>query len=230
MSLDRFDYWLDTFRYHRGLHRIRCALGRFQAAMKQAAAARDPAARQALSARLALPAYKDLLAEFGRTYEHLLATVSTHGGLATVVNLEGHAHFRPLAVDAPAAALAKALGAPLPADARPTAAYRGRPRIIVPTVRTSIAPGETLVVKAIVLAARRPREAALYWREMGKGEYRRVDLTHVGRGVHTVSFPPRGARSDVEYYLEATAGDQKVRFPATAPALNQTVVLLPAAD
>jgi hypothetical protein len=32
---------------------------------------------------------------------------------------------------------------------------------------------------------------------------------------------------DVEYYVEASAGTGKIRFPATAPALNQTVVILP---
>ena len=90
--------------------------------------------------------------------------------------------------------------------------------------------GETLTLKVIVLAAQPPREAALYWREMGQGEYRRVKLSHVARGVYRVGLPPGGATSDVEYYLEAAAGDQQVRFPATAPVLSQTLVLLPAGD
>jgi hypothetical protein len=31
---------------------------------------------------------------------------------------------------------------------------------------------------------------------------------------------------DVEYYIEAQAGGRSVFFPVTAPALNQTVVIM----
>ena len=224
-NLERFDYWLNTFRYHRGLHRVRCALGRFGATMKKVSAERDPAKRKALAGKLALPAYKNVLASYGQTYGYLLATVSTNGGLASVVNLESHAQYWPVVIARPAAALAKVLGGSLPADAQPAKTYRGQPRLILPTVRTSIARGQVLTLKVIVLSAERPRQAALYWREMGVGKFNRVPLRHVARGVHTVAFPPDGARSGVEYYVQATVGSRTLRFPATAPTINQTLVL-----
>jgi hypothetical protein len=63
-NLDRFDYWLDTFQYHRLLAQLRCAL----------AAANDVEITR-------------LLAD---AYRHLLATVNTPGAMAMVVNLENH--------------------------------------------------------------------------------------------------------------------------------------------
>ena len=99
----------------------------------------------------------------------------------------------------------------------------------MPTLRSNLAPGESLALKAIVLSAATPGEVAVHWREMGRGEFQKIPLGHVARGVYEVRFPPEGAKTDVEYYLEAQWPDGSLRrFPATAPALNQTLVLLPA--
>ena len=76
----------------------------------------------------------------------------------------------------------------------------------------------------MVLAAAPPRAAALHWRALGAGRYRAIPLRHVARGVYAVTLPP--ARADLEYYLEAVLDNgQKVRWPATAPAINQTVLV-----
>jgi hypothetical protein len=43
--------------------------------------------------------------------------------------------------------------------------------------------------------------------------------------VYAVTLPaPAGA---IEYYVEVKAGADTARFPATAPALGQTVIVLP---
>ncbi len=87
-------------------------------------------------------------------------------------------------------------------------------------------------MKAIVLGAK-PADAALHWRPMGEGTYRKVALEHVARGVYTVEVElppeatPRGGatRADLEYYIRvATRAGATLWFPATAPVLNQTVV------
>jgi hypothetical protein len=44
--------------------------------------------------------------------------------------------------------------------------------------------------------------------------------------VYTAQLPPM--REAMEYYIAAeTATGQKLRWPATAPTLNQTIVALP---
>jgi hypothetical protein len=63
-NLDRFDYWLNTCRYHRSLAQLRCALAK--------------------------PNTDELTRLYGDTYRYLLATVNTPGALAMVVNLENN--------------------------------------------------------------------------------------------------------------------------------------------
>jgi hypothetical protein len=63
---------------------------------------------------------------------------------------------------------------------------------------------------------------------MGRGAFQAVPLDNVARGVYRLTFPAPAA--DIEYYFEAKADGQVVRFPATAPALNQTVIVFSVAQ
>ncbi|MEI6780918.1 MAG: malectin domain-containing carbohydrate-binding protein [Verrucomicrobiota bacterium] len=63
-NLDRFDYWLNTFKYYRSLAQVRCAMG----------------ARQTNEVRRI----------WGDTYRYLIASASTPGALAALVTLENH--------------------------------------------------------------------------------------------------------------------------------------------
>jgi hypothetical protein len=205
-NLSRFDWWLNTFRYHRSLHRVRCALGEFDALL------------QAKKPESALAKYKELLALYGETYRLLLATVNSPGGMASVVNLENHAQYWPVVVEAPA----RKLGIPVPRLPRE---FQGEPRIIMPTIRGLVCQGEHLTVKLVVLDRQAPKSVTLSWRPLGKGHFRNLTAQHVARGVYRVNLPE--VAEDFEYYLEAeTAGGNKVAWPATAPSPNQSVVVL----
>lgn len=224
-NTDRFDYWLGTLKYLRAMAKVECAWGQLRQSLEKIKAEKDARQRRQLATESGLPAYRQVLAACAESYGHLLATASTNGCLATVMYWE-HAFF-PQVLDGPAQQLAAALDCPLPGDCQVPRSYQGLPRIIVATPRSSLAPGETLRLKVIVLAAAAPTQATLCWRELGRGQFQRLPLDHVARGVYTVSFPPGGAKSDVEYYIDAACAGNVVRFPATAPALNQTLVLLP---
>jgi hypothetical protein len=126
--------------------------------------------------------------------------------------------------------LAGLLGGSLPDEVHPGTAYQGRPRLVVPTVRTVAEDGERLTIKVIVLDKERPESTVLRWRPLGEGRFRQIDLTHVGRGVHTVTLPPAKGQG-LEYYVEArTRAGTKLVWPTSAPALNQTVVVMPPAS
>jgi len=223
-NLDRFDFWLNNFRHVRSQARVKCLWGRLNRCLEAAKAQGDPAKRKAMASKTALPLYRQLIAEVGRAYGYQLATVNSRGGLATVTNWEGH-NWRRL-IDEPGKRLAALGGKPLPADAAATKAYQGRPRIIVPTVRSLAARGEVLKLKVIVLANERAKEAALHWRPLGQGPFRKIALQHVARAVYRVTLPP--AADDFEYYIRAAvSGGKPLTFPPTAPRLNQTVVVMP---
>jgi len=222
---ERFEYWLNTFLYMRAMGEVNCAWAEYNRVMDKVRAEKDAAAQRALACQLALPARQKLVRLLSTVYDHLLATVSTTGELGTVANW--NQHNLPDLLTAPGAELAKILGEPLPLDVQPGQPYRGPTRVIVPTLRTSLAANEPLKLKVLILSEQPPRAAALYWRTMGERRFASLPLTHVVRGVYSVGLPAH-ARGDFEYYLKVEPDHgPPVCFPATAPKLNQTVVIYP---
>jgi hypothetical protein len=110
--------------------------------------------------------------------------------------------------------------------------YAGPARIVVPTVRTLARPGESLSLKVMILTPGAGKgdagvpAGALFWRTMGAGDFAKVPLKHISRRVYTVQVPAAPANAmAIEYYIESEAGGTTLRWPATAPALCQTVVI-----
>ncbi len=213
-NLDRFDYWLDTWRGAAVMAEACCARGQ----LDQAMAAKDYEA--ALAVRL----------ELARLWAQLLSIqaglVRTPGELGTIANLEQHTRKESRFVEAHDDALAKALGRPLPAEAAPSQRYAGPPRLIVPTVRTTVRAGEALSLKVIVLDNEAPRRVQVLHRPLGRGAWQELPAQPAGRGVHSVALPV--AHEDFEYYVTAeSALGSRLVWPATAPDINQTVVSIP---
>ena len=224
-SRERFAWWLDTFRYMKAMGELNCKWGEYASAAGKVKAEKDPARQKELARQSLLALRREIIALLGNVYDHLLATVSNPGELGTVMNWEQHCQYDLL--KKPGEELAKWLGEPLSLDVQPPKSYHGPTRVIVPTVRTSVAPGEEVCLRVLVLSERPPTEAALYWRKMGPGKFSRVPLTHIARGVYSAKFG--GVADDLEYYVKVS-GDkgEPVYFPATAPKMNQTLVLMPA--
>jgi hypothetical protein len=225
--LDRFDYWLNTFKYHRALGQLGCARGQLDAVMKRIEGTKDEAAQQRLTREEALPLRLALARQWETMMTILLQAVSTPGEMGTVANLEQHTlrnthepHFMELH-DAKLVAWGKA---PLPPEAQPTRDYKGPARLVVPTVRTVATAGERVTLNAIVLDRQPARRVTVHWRPLGEGRFRTAAARHIGRAVYAVSLPAIKTAS-LEYYLEAeTATGKPLLWPATAPQFNQTLV------
>ncbi|MHC4284471.1 MAG: malectin domain-containing carbohydrate-binding protein [Planctomycetota bacterium] len=224
-NLERFDYWLNTFRYLRALGRVNCTWAKFNAAMKKVKNEKQADTKKQLAFQTALPIRKELVAQVADVHRYLLATITTTGGMGNVTNWQQH--VMPSLLTQPGKELEKILGQELPEEAWPSKPYEGPPRIIVPTVRGSLNTGEDLRLKVIVLAQKQPEDAFLYWRPMGTNNYTMVALTHIVRGVYSVTIPAREIKkSDLEYHIKVTTGDgRSVYFPTTAPQIDQTVVV-----
>jgi len=223
-NLERFDYWLNNFRYLRAVGRVNCIWARFNAAMKQVKDEKDPDARKRLAREIALPIRKELVVQVADVHRYLLATVTTNGAMGNVANWQQH--LMPTLLTEPGQELAKILGQDLPADAMPSKRYDGPLRMIVPTVRSSLTAGEDLKLKVIFLAQNQPKDTALYWRPMGKHKFNRIALKHIARGVYSVKIPADRIKADLEYYIKADSAGGQITFPATAPNINQTVVVM----
>jgi hypothetical protein len=224
---ERFDYWLNTFRYMRSQAQVRCLLAEFERVMKRAQARENQDLRRSVAREEALPAYRRLLAGIGEACGYLLSTVSTMGCIGTVINWQQK--IWPALVEKTGQELSQALGVELPSDVAPSREFRGAPRIIVPTLRSVLEAGEELSLKAILLDQQPPRQFTLHYRPLGRGRFAARELTHVARGVYRVQITaPKPEVAAWEYFLRAeTSAGQSLIFPATAPTINQTVVIVP---
>jgi hypothetical protein len=221
-NLERYEYWLDNFRYIRAIAEARCIWARFNAAIEKVRAEKDRDAQKKLARELALPIRKELVAAVAEVHRHLLATVSSSGEMGNVCNWQQQ--IMPALLTAPGKELAKLLGEALPADAMPSKQYAGPPRIFVREVRTGIVAGETLKLTVVVMGAN-PEPPKLYWRPLATGSFASMPLEHVARGVYTVALPAEAVKADFEYYVQAVVGGQTIQFPPTGAALPQTVVV-----
>jgi len=225
-NLERFDYWFNSFRYLRAVAKVSSTWTQFNMAMDKVKAGKGTAARKNLAREIALPLRKELVGCITEAQKYLFATISTTGEIGTVTNWQQH--LLPALLDNPGKELVKILGENLPPEAMVKANYDGPVRLIVPKVRTSLDSGEPLNLEMILLGAK-PKSAAVYWRQLGQGQFAAVPFEPVNRGVYKLSLPAEATGADFEYYLEAVTDDSRVlRFPATTPEINQTVVVLPA--
>ena len=216
-NLVRFDYWLDTFRGAALMAELGCARGELDALMEKMKADAS-LAKQAVAVRVRL----------SRLWEKLItcqvSAADTPGELGTIANLEQHTRRFLTFLTCHDEALSQALGTGLPEGIRLSSEYVGEPRLIVPTVRTQVREGESLRLKVIARDQAAPRSFVCFWRRIGETAFARIEAKPLGRAVYAVALPASG--DDFEYYLRAeTAAGQMRVWPATAPEMNQTVVV-----
>ena len=218
-NLDRFDYWLGQFQYLRAMGKLRCRRFAFDQAVQRAETTPTPAASES-----ALQARSHLVAAWTEMMTSLLETVSTPGEMGTVANLELHTRLSAGYLTNFDRRLEKILGKPLPVDQEPPLGYAGKPRLIVPTNRSVIDINESLGLKIIALAASPVRSVSVRVRAMGTGDWQTIGAGHVARAVWQAKLP--AATDDFEYQVIATGADgARLHWPATAPDLNQTVIV-----
>jgi hypothetical protein len=226
-NIERFDYWLNTFRHAKLTSEIGCTLGRLDDTVNLMGKQSDPKSKKQMAEKEALPLRKNLAKNWGEMETYLLETVSNTGEMGEVANFEQHSMKKLGLLNKHDEALEVALGKPLPKDTNTWTDYRGQERLIVPTVRGNLTTGENLELKIIILAKNSAGEPALYWRPMGEGRYNKLSLKHIARGVYSAVVPAADINGkDIEYYIKADLGLGKtLYFPADAPDRNQTVVV-----
>jgi len=116
-------------------------------------------------------------------------------------------------------------------EARLPKDYSGVSHMFVPTVRTILKKGESLNMRVITISTNnaKPVDEMIYWRTFGEKSFKTQKLNHLGRGVYEFKISPQEiSDKGLEYYVQVKFknGDIK-RFPATAPNINQSVILLP---
>ena len=222
---ERFDWWLNTFRCARAMAQAGCARGALDRVMEQIPKQTNPEEQRRMARAQALPLREQMVQLLGEMYGCLLATLNNSSELGAVVNLEQQSLLRTQFLVAHDSRLAQLIGEPLPAAAQPWKDYRGPVRLVVMTKRSSVARGQALALPIIALDKAPMKSVSVRFRPLGPGDWQTIAARHVSRAVWNVTLP--GAADDFEYYIQAeTAGGTMVRWPATAPDLNQTVVTM----
>ena len=228
-NLERFHYWLLSFGHMRAQMRVQYAWGEFEQKVKELQNGKDLFVRKRRARAEVLPLYRRLMQQVMEAYGYLLASINTQGEFGTLMNWEQH--NGPYLLDGMRREAEQMLGEPVPLDALPHKEYTLPTRIIVPTLRGLLTVGEGLKLKVIIMSHRPPVKALLYWRPLGIGVFREVALSHIKRGVYRAILPASQIQGDdFEYYIEASTSNEAAHFPATAPALCQTVVVMDSSE
>jgi hypothetical protein len=222
-NLARFDYWLNTFRYLRAVGELSCNVSAYNRKAKEVRQQTDSLKQREQAGNELLPLRINSIQQLREVHRHLFAFISTYGELGNLTNWQQH--VMDLYFDKPAKELSAWLGTELPAEALPDKVPVYSSRIIAPELRTSLASGENFNIQVIITEAS-PVKAVLKYRLLGERKYKTAVLQPVGRCVYQSDIPAERITGDFEYYIEAEkqAGG-KMHFPATAPAINQTVVI-----
>ena len=121
-NLERFDYWLNTFRYLRAMSTAGGLRADLDSVMARIQTQSDPDARHS--------AVKEVVAlrvRLARAWEqmmtYLIASTDTPGELGTIANLEQHTRKQLRFLALHDTAIEKLTGKPLPADAQPGSVF-----------------------------------------------------------------------------------------------------------
>lgn len=221
----RFEWWLNTFKFNRGMAMFGCTRGKLDAVIKQIDKEPDLEIKRKMARDEALPVRKEMVKLLGEMYQYLLATLNNSTELGTIANIELQSMLRVGVLKGQDSKLEKLLGAVLPLDTQPWQDYRGEPRLTVMKARGSLTMGESLSLKIIVMDKQQVESVNVRFRPLGKGSWQTIEAKHVARAVWNAALP--GFKEDVEYQVIAkSVSGAKLIWPATAPEHNQTIVIV----
>jgi hypothetical protein len=226
-NLERFDYWLDTFRFMRAMAQFGCMRGELDRIVARLDKQKDAKKRTTIARSEALPVRIEMARLWSRMLSYQLACVNTPGELGTIACIEQGSRVANSVLACHDKTIAAALGSQLPGDVQPSRDYSGPARILLLTAPSSVAVGTSVPIKVFLVAPQKARGGSLFWRPLGVGNFSEVRLNHVTRAVYQAMIPPQNeATIAIEYYVRATWADGSASvWPATAPSLCQTATL-----
>ena len=224
-NLERFDYWLNAFRFNKAVIEVTQSQIELNSIVDRIKKENDNGEKLEITTTEALPKRIELAGKWKNMNSALLSFISTNGELGTIANLEmhnirmngnltGHDEF-----------LKDVLKEDLPDEARVPTSYSGAVRIIVTTNQSVLPKGEDFYLRIRVLSVTDNISGKLYYRYLGQKDYAIAELKPVASHVFEVTIPAASVADDFEYYVKVEAGDEIV-YPVTAGNINQVVVIL----
>ena len=149
--------------------------------------------------------HEQLVRDWTEMVTLLLQTVSTPGELGTVANLEQHSRL--------------CLKVFAGRDAELPASYKGKPRLVVPTVLSLVTKGEPLKINIIALDKHPMTNVAVHVRPLGTGKWKTIAVSHLARARYQAVVP--AVKDDFEYFVSAVSAGGQDLILARHRATNQ---------
>jgi hypothetical protein len=218
-NLERFDFWLNQFKYLRAFEKLACTMGTFRKEVKNLSTLDENAKKRDAAGKL-IPLIKEEAADLREIHKYLISSVSTWGGLGNITNWQQH--NIPGQILPQISQIAKITGDSSWVSELFPDNIAEVSRILVPSPQTIIQKGNDYTVKVICFNIK-PEAACIYWRNLGSKKYEQADLKKISATYWLATIPSKNISGDFEYYIKVDDGKEYF-FPAAAPNINLAVV------
>jgi len=224
-NLERFDYWLNAFRFNEAVLEVTRSQIELNAIVDRIKKEPKAAKKLQLANEEALPKRIELAEKWNDMNRILLSFVSTTGELGTIANLEMHNIRKNGSLTGHDAFLESVLNTNLPAEAMLSDKYTGKTRIVVTANQSILQKGEGFYIRIRVLSEGDNITGKIFFRRLGEKEYSTADLTNMASHVYEVRLPTHVIPDDFEFYIQVETDKDKILYPASAGNINQAVIV-----
>ena len=216
-SLERFDYWLNQFKYVKAMGELACTLGMYNKT-KLHLDTIEASQKKIFAREKLLPVVIREVDELKEIHRYLVSSISTTGEIGNVTNLQQH--VIPFQIQPQIKEIVKLTGdSTWVPDLFPK--NLEVKKMIVLSPQTIIQKGKDYTVKALIFNLN-PQKLTLYWKILGNKDFKQSDLTKTSSNCWLATIPASQITDDFEYYI--STDDTKKVFPVTAPLINFAVV------
>jgi len=220
-NLERFDYWLNQFKYLKATGKLACSLGLY-AKNVLLAKNMNETQKHAFAKETMLPIVKQQISDLRDVYFYLISATTTWGEVGNLTNWQQH--VVPSQVKPCVSEVAKYTGDSSLVKELLVKSIDGVKKMIVPSPLTTLEDQKDYTVKVLTFNLK-PQKISLFWRFLGEKDFRQIELAQTSDSYWLATIPASQVTDDFEYYISATDGEE-FRFPASAPEINFAVVRL----
>ncbi len=221
---ERFDYWVNSFKFNKATVETALVYKELDSLIKQAEH-KPGEEKKEFAIEEVLPKRLELAEKWTNMINILLAKLSTNGELGNLANLEMHSKKRLGYIDGLDSKIELLIERALPENAQLSMSFLGKERVLVFTNPSALQKGDNFQIRVRILSNAASIQGKLMWRKLGDTIYQEIPLTHMARNVFEINVPATTFEDDFEYYVEVNCDENPLTYPATAKEINCSVVL-----
>lgn len=218
-NLERFDYWLNQFKYLKSIGKLACSLGTYMKATHMMDNL-DSLQKRNYAREKLMPILKEEINELYDIHRYLVSSISTWGEIGNITNWQQH--VIPHQIQPQIREIVK-----LTSDSSWVSGLFSKnlyevKKMIVPSPQTLIEKGQDYMVKVLLFNIKN-QKITLHWRILGQKDFKESDLSKTTGNYWLARIPASQLTDDFEYFI-SVQDEKDFVFPASAPQINFAVV------